>query len=114
MNSTSDQIENDEDAREYRAEITQFSKRVRRQFKLAAIATASLLVCMFLTYLFLDVGPFHSQWNPYGKIALTLTLAAWIAALYYDVLAWGAWSISRQSKREFKEFLEDRFGVTDK
>jgi len=114
VNSAPDRIENDKDVREYRAEIAQFSKRVQRQFKLAAIATASLLVCMFLTYLFLNVGPFHSHWYPYGKIALALTLAALIVALHYDVLAWAAWSISRQSKKEFKEFLEDRFGVTDK
>lgn len=112
MNNASSNIEDDEDVREYRAALVQSSELVRKQLRVAGIATGALLTCMFLTFLFLDVGPFHSHWNPYGEIVLTLTLAALIAALYYDLLAWGAWNISRTIRKELKEFLEDRFGVT--
>ena len=105
-------MDHDKDVREYHADIAKSSKRLRKQLKLAGIATGSLLICAFATYLFLDVGPFHKEWQPYGEIPLFLTLGALMAALYYDLLAWGAWSIRRGIKKDLKELLEDRFGIS--
>ena len=114
MNSVSARIEKDEDVREYRAALANSSDRIRKQFRLALFATAAFIFCVFLSYLFLDVGPFHSHWDPFGKISLALALGSLFGAVYFDGLAWSAWSVSRSMKKEYKEFLEDRFGVTDK
>jgi hypothetical protein len=107
-------IETDPDVADYRLVIDRSSKRTQRQLKFGIIATSIFLAGVLLTYLFLDIGPFHSHWEPFGKIALIFTFAAMLAALYYDLLAWTAWNMSRSSKRELEELIEDRFGATDK
>ena len=99
MNNGAEQIENDKDVRDYRAALANSSNRIRKQFRLALTATSTFILFSFLTYLFLDVGPFHSHWDPYGKTVLALALGSLIAALYFDLLAWGAWSISHSMKK---------------
>ncbi|MDE1161547.1 MAG: hypothetical protein PW792_06320 [Acidobacteriaceae bacterium] len=110
MTSKATQLENDEDVLDYRIAIDDASKQVTKQARLALIATSSLLAACFLTYLFLEGSPLHRYWHPLGQIVLAVNLATMNAALYYDLLAWGSWSIRRSLKKEFNEFREDRFG----
>lgn len=105
------QIENDPDVIEYKELIIHSSMRLRAQLRKAAIAALVFAGCAFTTFLFTDKGPFHDHWSPYGLIADLASMATLLPMVYFCAVAFVAWNMRRETKRDFRELLDDRYGA---
>jgi hypothetical protein len=101
----------DPDVHEYRELLEVSSSRLQRQMR-AAYVIGGFALCAVLTFLFTDKGPWHTFWSPFGAIADVLSMIALLPAVYTGAMAYVAWKLQKDAKREFREFLEDRYGVS--
>ena len=106
-------VECDEDVAEFEELLTQSRIRLARQRQHAVYSLALLFGAMVAIFLLSNVGPLHSSWPKFGKAAV----AFFDGTLLIAVMACGSWwnggKLQREMKRDFRELMEDRYGVKE-
>ncbi|HEY6445894.1 MAG TPA: hypothetical protein VIY53_05495 [Acidobacteriaceae bacterium] len=75
--------------------------RLRLWARRTANATAALLLNCVAVWLFLDVGPWHAYWQPFGQVFLLLGMALLLVFVYCLSLWMAAWFLLRDLKKAY-------------